>query len=365
MTDLFVDAALSAVSAVTLPFFGRPESAREVTPRLALVTVVFGQAARAAHIWPFLFTARHSGADALLWVGDAPACGLPEWVRFKSLQWEGLKLLVQQHDVNASRWISPYKAADLKPLYGLLFMHELRHFSHWAALDNDVLLGDLRPVLPLLSLVDVAPPWGPCYRKLMTEDQQLGNTNSLYAQHFNQTKQHSAVLWICTWGPLTFYRNLPHITALWEHNRKASSREILSAPSCCGFDEWKREAPDDCPDGDRMSEIVHQAVRDGQIRPAPSFPLGDMYTDLLEMPGTSHSVCTWKLDQQDMPSLVRRQDNKTVVLCHFQYFKKAGAFTRLNEVLWSDSNCSQLRMRNPRRIQLTQQGIFRGPVHTL
>lgn len=82
---------------------------------------------------------------------------------------------------------SYYKVIDLKPMFGVLFKHHLRHFKFWGHCDNDLIFGDLRKFLypKLLEANDVLSPMKPKGRR-------VGKP------------------YLRTWGPLTVYRPVSH-----------------------------------------------------------------------------------------------------------------------------------------------------------
>jgi hypothetical protein len=70
-----------------------------------------------------------------------------------------------------------YKINDFKPAFGYLFPNLLDHYDWWGAIDNDILLGDVRRLV-----------------------------NSYYLENFDVI---GAMPYHPTWGPFTLYRNTP------------------------------------------------------------------------------------------------------------------------------------------------------------
>jgi hypothetical protein len=262
----------------------------------------------------FLRSIQGSGADGIVIGGDAMELKdiLPPNVRHIPLTWDGLHDLISNKLFNGTllpgfQAASPYKAIDVKPLYGFLFREYIQEYEFWAHVDSDMVFGDVAGILnPLMDQYDVL-------------------TLAVHRRHSRP------------WGPFTAYRNVPESTELFRLI-DGNLYDALNDSNHLGLDEWGVFG--------RvyhlsMSSVIARHASKLRISP-PTLELG---WDGPVQKFPRYLDCVWKQMGDGRATLHILPSNNPVFCCHYQYSKRdiadilsntdQEAILRADSVMWS------------------------------
>jgi len=172
------------------------------TPRVRIVTVFLGPLPPYFPLW-LRSCAANPGYEWLLFL-DADVRGLPTVPNVRYLP---ITLREFRERAEAALGFSvalntPYKLADFKPAFGLIFAEHLDGIEFWGCCDLDMCFGRLSGFL----------------------------TDDLFARYDKLLSR----------GHLTLYRNTSRVNSLFREGAPGvDPRAILSDPQTRGFDEWR------------------------------------------------------------------------------------------------------------------------------
>jgi hypothetical protein len=183
----------------------------------------------------FLKTAATSGVDVCL-VGNVRSLMslsddhvLPANVKFHYISWDDfVNLAASRIGFNGTvlrESRNYYKINDFKPAFGYLFADLLHGYDWWGAIDNDILLGDVRRLV-----------------------------HSYYLENFDVI---GGLPYHPTWGPFTMYRNTQLVNTLFL-NASLPHQDLFGVPFPTWFDEWQRYGPYEHIKGATISGIIER-----------------------------------------------------------------------------------------------------------
>ena len=122
---------------------------------LLLVATGFG-VPNEVYLPAFFRSASVSGAD-LTWLGERPVCSLPRTVRLVLLDWAGfVRRIREKIPAVTAALTNSRKVFDFRPLLSFLFPELMAGYTHWAHVDSDQLVGNLRGLIERLGPIDIS-----------------------------------------------------------------------------------------------------------------------------------------------------------------------------------------------------------------